>query len=244
MTPACGRDLLGLPTPTLMTANLPLLLVALILLCIPRQWLRLGSAAKKRKQKSAAVARAETEPWNTREPGDPRVRMSAEFAKVRNYVDLLRAGAASLALSGGLGIPPVISVGEDAPRNAIWGVIAIRSVILLVGLLIQTVRYGKGQLRFAPPIFYIAGLSLGLCDISGAVAAFVFIWAIHVMFGGAQSFLTAYSVLIVAFGHIFARRGDLSVMLAGILCFLPVLLSLLAGRPLVIQSRRGTRSDQ
>lgn len=227
-----------------MTVNFLLLFVALALLFIPRQWLRLGVAAKKRKRRSSEAVRTESEPWNSREAGDPRVLMSAEFTKGRNYVDFLRAGAASLALSGGLGISPVISVGDDATRNAIWGVIAIRSIVLVIGLLIQTVRYATGQLSFAPPIFYIAGLSLGLCDIYGALAAFVFIWAIHVMFGGAQSFLTAYSVVIVGFGHVFASQGDLSVILAGILCFLPVLLSLLANRPLVIQSRRGARSDQ
>lgn len=227
-----------------MTANLPLMFVALMLLFIPRQSLRLGFVGKKRKRRSAEAVRTESEPWNTREPGDPRVRMSVEFTKGRNFVDFLRAGAASLALSGGLGIPPVLAISSDASRNAIWGVIVIRSIVLVLGLLIQTVRYEKGQLRFAPPIFYIAGLSLGLCDIYGALAAFAFIWAIHVMFGGAQGFLTAYAVVIVGFGHLFSRQGDLSAILAGILCFLPVLLSLLAGRPLVIQSRRGTRSDQ
>ena len=56
----------------------------------------------------------------------------------------------------------------------------------------------------------------------------------------AQGFLTAYAVLMVVFGHFFAA-GDLSAMYAGVLCFLPVLLSMLAQRPLAIFTRKGSR---
>ena len=159
-------------------------------------------------------------------------------------MDFLRAGVGSIALAGGLGIPPVFTLAEGAPRNALWGVIAVRSLILLIGLLVQTVRYEKRKYTFYPPIFFIAGLSLGLCELNAAVAAFALIWAVHAMFQGAQGFLMVYAVFIVGFGHLFARRGDLSVILAGVLCFLPALLSLLANRPLVIFSRKSTHAHR
>ncbi len=226
-----------------MKADILFLLLAIALLWFPRQSLRLGSIFK-RKRRSDAERATGDEPWRTREPGDPRVRMGEEFSKFRNYVDALRAGVASVALAGGWGIPPVLWVAEGASRNAGWSVIIIRSLILIVGLLVQTVRYERRKFTFFPPIFFIAGLSLGLCEPAAALSAFALIWAMHVMFTGAMSFLATYSVLIVGFGHLFARGGDLSAVLAGILCFTPVLLSLLSNRPLVTFSRKSSHSDR
>lgn len=225
-----------------MTVHLPFLLLAIALLWFPRQWLRLGWVFKRRR--SAESIRAAKEPWNNREAGDPRVRFGAEFSKVRNYVDLFRAAAGSLAFVGGFGIPPCLGVEDGASRNLGYGVMAVRSLILLIGLLLQTVRYERGKFTFSPAIFYVAGLSVGLCDPWSAGFAFALIWATNAMFGNAQGFLSVYAVLIVGFGHLFARRGDLSVIFAGILCFLPVLLSLLANRPLVIYSRKSTHSTK
>jgi hypothetical protein len=226
-----------------MTVHLPFLLIAVVILWFPRQWLRLGFVFNKRRRSGDNV-RAASEPWNTREPGDPRVRFVVEFSKFRNYVDLLRAGTGSIALAGGFGISPVFTLQEGAPRTALWTVIGLRSFILLVGLLVQTVRYEKRKFTFYPPIFFIAGLSLGLCQLNAEVAAFTLIWAVHIMFSGPQGFLMVYAVFIVGFGHLFSRQGDLSVILAGLLCFLPTLLSLLANRPLVIFSRKSTHAQR
>jgi MFS family permease len=223
-----------------MTANLPFLLLAITLLWFPRQWLRLGSVFKRRR--SVEASRKATEPWNNREPGDPRVNFGTEFSKFRNYLDLLRAAAGSLALSGGLGFAPSLGVADGAPRNLAYAVMAVHALILLVGLLVQTVRYEKRRFTFYPAIFFIAGLSVGLCDPRSAAFAFALIWSINAAFGNAQAFLTGYAVLIALFGHLFSRLGDLSVIYAAFLCFLPVLLSLLANRPLVIFSRKGTHA--
>ena len=225
-----------------MTVNLPFLLLAITLLWFPRQWLRLGSVFKRRR--SAEAHRAGKEPWNNREPGDPRVSFATEFSKFRNYVDLLRAAAGSLALAGGMGLAPCLGVADGAPRNMTYVVMGVRALILLVGLLVQTVRYEKRRFTFYPAIFFIAGLSVGLCDPRSAAFAFALVWSINAAFGNAQAFLTAYAVLIGVFGHFFSRLGDLSVIYAGFLCFLPVLLSLLANRPLVIFSRKGTHATK
>ncbi len=221
-----------------MTVNYPFLLLAVALLWFPRHWLRLGSVFKRRR--SAGVTRASEEPWKTREAGDPRISLIGEFSKFRNYIDLFRAGAGSIALVGGLGMESCLRVAEGAPRNMAYAVMAAHATILLIGLLAQTIRYEKQKLRFYPAIFFIAGLSVGLCDYRTAAFAFVLVWTVNAMFGGAQAFLTVYAVFIGVFGHFFSHQGNLSVILAGLLCFLPVLLSLLANRPLVILGRKGT----
>jgi len=223
---------------TSVTVDLPFLLVAVALLWFPRRWLRLGSVFKRRR--SASAVRAAKEPWNNRERGDPRMSFGAEFYKFRNYVDLLRAGAGSLALFGGLGITSCLGVAEGAPRNIGYAVIGLSALILLIGLLVQTVCFENNHLTFYPPIFYLAGLTVGLSGYRAAVFAFALIWAINGAFGSALGFLSIYAVLVVGFG--FAFNGGFSLLspLAGFLCFLPGLLSMLANRPLVVLSRKGS----
>lgn len=222
-----------------MTVNYPYLLLAIVLLWFPRQWLRLGSLFKRRR--SEGMTRSSEEPWKTRESGDPRVNFGGEFAKFRNYIDLLRAGAGSLALMGGFGLAPSLAAADGAAKKMIYVAMAVRATIMLVGLLVQTVRYERGKFTFYPAIFFITGLTLGICDYRAAGFAFALVWAFNSAFGSAQAFLSAYAVLVGLFGYLFPRHGVLWVITAGLLCFLPVLLSLLANRPLVIPSRKGTR---
>ena len=223
-----------------MIVHVPLLVLAALLIWFPRQWMRLGLSFVKRRRRAGKGAPG-AEPWIAREPGDPRLNFRSEFGKFRNYLDLLRAAAGSLALSGGMGIPPSILPEAGASRASVWQVIVIRAIILLIGLLIQTVRYEKNKISFYPPVFYLAGLSVGLCDIRGAAFAFALVWAFNPLFGGAQGFLTVYAILMVMFGHLFAGGGDLSAVYAGMLTCVPVLLSLLTRRPLVVLTRKATR---
>jgi hypothetical protein len=225
-----------------MIVNFPLLFLAVLLLWFPRQWMRLGRTLWRKRGRRSGSGTPAIEPWIARESGDPRVSFRTEFSKFRNYLDLLRAGTGSLALSGGLWIPPSISAEAGAARGTIWQTIIIRALILMIGLLVQTTRYERSKVTFYPPIFYLAGVSVGLCDIRGAAFAFVLIWAFNPMFGSAQGLLTMYALLMVVFGHFFAGGGDLSAAYAGILTFLPVLLSLLTNRPLTVLTRKATRT--
>jgi hypothetical protein len=213
----------------------------LLLLWLPRHWMRRGVAFLRRRRRSAESSRI-IEPWHDREPGDPRLSFRVEFSKFRNYVDLMRGGAGSLILVGGMDLPAAISTVPGAPRSATSQVLTIRAVVFLIGLLIQTVRREKGRLSFYPPIFYLAGLSVGLCDIRGAAFAFALIWAVNSGLPNAQGFLTVYAILMVIFGHFFAWRSDIGAAYAGVVCFLPVLLSLLAKRPLTVFTRKSTRA--
>lgn len=200
--------------------------------------MRLGTALFRRRRRSAEPV---TEPWKVREPGDPRLSLREEFSKFRNYVDLLRGAAGSLALAGGMGIPPSIVAAAGASRAEVWQTIIIRAVIMLIGMLVQTVRVERGKVTFYPPIFYLAGVSVGLCDIRGGAFAFALVWACNPMFGSAHGFLTVYALFLVVFGHLFAGGGDLSAAFAGMIAFLPVLLSLLSSRPLTVFSRKSSR---
>jgi hypothetical protein len=223
-----------------MTVNIPLLLLALLLLWVPRQWLRLGQVLFKRRSRSDSK-KTIVEPRNTSEPGDPRVSFRAEFGKFRNYVDLLRGVAGAICVVGGLNVDSSLLLAERAPSSQVKGLIAVKGLILLIGLVVQTIRYERKRLTFYPPIFYLAGLSVALCEPAGAGFAFAAIWAINPMFSSAQGFLTLYAVLMVAFGQYFSGVGNKSSIFAGVLCFLPALLSLLADRPLVILARKATR---
>ena len=220
-----------------MIVNFPLLLLGIALLWLPRGWMRRGTAVLQRRRRRAGASRI-VEPWREREHGDPRISFPKEYSKARNYVDLVRGAAGGLLLFGGLGLAPAITAAPAATRTMAWQVLAIRGFILLVGLLIQTVQQRRQRVTFYPPIFYLAGLSFGLCDVRAAAFALVLIWAINPALPNAHAFLTVYALLLFIFGHFFAAQRDLRAPLAGVLCFLPVLLSLLANRPLLILTQK------
>ncbi len=224
-----------------MTVDIPLFLIGLLLLWFPRRWMRRGAAFLQRRKKSAESVR--TEPWKNREPGDPHVGFIAEIRKLRNHIDLLRAGMGGLMLWGGMGMPAAMVLTPGVARSETVKFMIVRALLMLVGVLIQSVRYEKKHLSFFPPIFYLAGMTLALSDPRGAAFAFVLIWAFNSALPNAQAFLTAYAVLVWAFGFFFARRIDLSVVYAGFLCFLPVLLSMLADRQLMVFTRKSARTN-
>ncbi|HUR56698.1 MAG TPA: hypothetical protein VM029_03255 [Opitutaceae bacterium] len=224
-----------------MTVDLPIYLLAAVLLLFPRSWMRAGQVFFPRRRKTPRGTNP-NEPWRARVPGDPRLDFRREFTRFRNYIDLLRAAAGSLLIIGGMGLESCVAVQADASPLAVKGALALRFGTILVGLLLQTVRLERGHVTFYPPVFYFAGLSIGLCHLTGAAFAFVMIWAVNPALSSAHAFLTMYALLVVAFGQLFAGRRDLMTIFAGLLCFLPVLLSLLTRRPLRVLSRKPTRA--
>ena len=226
-----------------MLVNLPFLLLALGLLWFPRQWMRLGwSVWKRRRRSGEVVISRELDPWKTDEPGNRAVKFSAEFVKLRNHVDLLRATVGSVAVMGGFNIDASLAAAPTASHTVIGEVLALRLAILLVGLLIQTVRYERHRLLFFAPIFFLFGLSNGLCGVETAGFAFVLIWAVNPMLKNPQSFLSVYALLVGGFGWFFLDSENAPPIAALVFCFLPVLLSMLAQRPLVLFTRKSTRT--
>ena len=226
-----------------MLVNLPFLLIALVLLWFPRQWLRLGLHVRKRQRRSGeVVVSRELDPWKTDEPGNRAVKFGAEFSKLRNYVDLLRATVGGVAVMGGFEIDPSLDAAPNASHTVIAQVLALKLAILLVGVVVQTVRYERQRLLFFAPIFYLFGFSVGLCGPQTAAFAFVLIWAVNPMLKSPQGFLTVYAVLVGAFGYFFLEAGYELAIAAFVFCFLPVLMSMLAQRPLVLFTRKTTRT--
>lgn len=223
-----------------MTIHFPFLILALVLLWFPRTWMRRVPALFKRRRRSKGSERI-MEPWKDREPGDPKVNAKVELTKLRNYIDLARALAGGILLWGGLGWGAALGVAEGSAGSASLQVFGAQCVISTIAVIVQAVRYEKVRLSFFPPIFFLAGLSVAVCGYKVAVFSFVMVWAINSGLGNAQAFLTVYAGALMAFGAVFLSFTSLRVILASGLTFLPVLLSLMAKRPLMIFTRKGSR---
>lgn len=178
-----------------------------------------------------------TEPWKQREPGDPRLGWG-EFAKARNYFDLLRGLAGGLAIVGWHMIDGAVTVAEGAAGGGARGALLAKIAIIVVGVLLQTVRYERQRLSFFAPVFYIAGVSAALCGPWAALFAFIMIWAITPLFPSAGWFLTVYGGVMFCFSYFFKDTGLFLTATAFVIAFLPVLLSLLTRRPLVVFTRK------
>lgn len=215
------------------------LVLTLLLLLLPRSWMRLGAILRRRRSSPADRARR-IEPWSALTPGDPRVAAGREFRRLRNYIDLFRAALGGVLLTGEWGMTACVALEPGGTRFMARAVIVLRGVILLAGLLAQTVRWEHGRLTFYPPVFYLTGLSVALCGPWAALFAFVLIWALSPALASAQAFLAVYAVLMLLFGHLMGGLRDISTDYAAFLCLLPVLLSLLGNKPLLVLSRKST----
>ena len=213
-----------------MTVDLPLLLVALVLLWFPRQWMRVGLSFGGRQRRHTSAK----ESWK-REPGDPRLSFE-EFGKVRNYFDLLRGLAGGLALVGSHWIAPALAPAAGGGGGKL--VLAVQVGALLIGLLIQVVRKERGRFSLYSPIFYLAGVSFCLCGHWPALFGFILVWAFSPMFGNSEAFLTVYAGVLLVFGYVFGETSILLSIAAAALVFLPVLMALLFRKPLVVFTRK------
>lgn len=215
-----------------MSVHFASLLLGGILLWFPRQWMRLGKVIGGRERRRSGVV----EPWRQREPGDPHLSFS-EFRKARNYFDFLRAAAGGLAILGSHVIEPALVAARGDRQHALQA-LAIELAIVVIGTLIQVIRYERRRVSFYAPIFYLAGLSVALCGPWPALFAFILVWALNAMLGNAEAFLTMYGVVLAAFGYFFMDVPRILPSVALGLCLVPVLLALLARKPLVVFTRK------
>ncbi len=215
-----------------MSVNLPLFLLALALLWLPRPWLRRG-ATFWRGRRRHAVAHS----W-THAPADgTTLSFRHEFTKTRNYLDLFRAAIGAMALVGSNGFTAALTAAPGSSAAIQHQVLFVRIGVLLAGMLIQCVRWDHGRLALSAPIFYLAGMTMGLQGPMPGACAFAIAWAVVPVVPFAPGFLTLHALV---FGAIGTFLGGVNVItLAGVgICLVPVLLSLLTRRPLLIYSRR------
>ena len=167
-----------------------------------------------------------------------------EFANARNFFDLFRGFVGAVALFGGLGMDAALAAGPDATRADAHRVLGIRVAILFVGLLLQTLRYERKRLSLAAPVFYIAGITAVVATPLAGLSAFAIAWAVSPIAPNVQGFLCVEAFVLGLLG-VWLNGIGLSTILGCVLCFTPVLLSLLTRRPLIVFSRRNAsrRSD-
>ncbi len=225
-----------------MTIDYYLLVIALILLWFPRQWLRAGRKATRGLRWLRRSRKYVKDPTQVREPGDTRLMFNEEFSKPRNYIDFLRAFAGGLVIMGNADwqigscfqVPPDLALQPGGFDVLMY----VRMAILLVAVVIQFVRY-EGRITYYAPIFYLGGLGFALAGFNAGFFAFIVAWTMNsAMPLTPTGFLSAYALLVFMLGLIFRGVSDQFVYFAGIVSFMPVLVSLLARRSLAMFSKK------
>lgn len=222
-----------------MSINYIYLILAIILLWMPRHWLRIGRKAarklglRRRSRKRDFV--------RIRESGDNRVNVAEEFGKARNYVDFFRAMTGGLLLIGnpGLGVSSCFIGSEEivAPQMGSF-VFEIQVLILVIGAVRQFVRV-EGRVTFFAPLFYFAGLAMALCGIGGGFFAFLLVWTLNSAIPVPPvGFLSVYAIFLWLLGMLFQGIGNYYVYVAAMISAMPVVISLLARRSLALFSKK------
>lgn len=221
-----------------MDVNVPLLVLSVLLLWLPRRGLRFGFIARGRRRRSSRNA----PPWQQREPGDPRLSLRRELFRGRNHLDFLRAFVGTAVLLRGWGMEAAVRAESGSP-GAGERAFLVHAAMLMIAVVIQTCRVERGRLTMSAPVFFFGGISVALCDPRAGLFAFVAIWAVNPMLPNGQAFLAMYAVFVGAFAMLFRSESMLVTILAVALPLMPVVVSLLLRRPLVVFSRKAEPSE-
>jgi hypothetical protein len=212
---------------------------AVVLLWMPRQWLRLGR--KGARALGLARRHRKREFTRIRESGDNRVNFSEEFSKPRNYIDFLRAMLGGLILIGNpeWGISSCfLPLNELEPPTGGNLIFELQIGIIAVGVIRQFLRI-EGRVTFYAPLFYFAGMTFALCGFGAGFFAFLLIWTLNSALPiPPVGFLTVYALLLGALGIVFQGIGNQYVYAASIMCVVPVVVSLMARRSLALFNKK------
>lgn len=221
-----------------MTANIPIFLVALALLWLPRSWLRRGRTLWRSRRRSGRHGS-----WANPPKDGTSLGFRREFSKARNYVDLARGWLGGLAILGGNGFDAAVRLASSAPPAMAHRVLAAQSAVLLLAVLIQTVRFERRRLSLSAPVFFIAGVSFATLTPFAGLCGFVIAWALNPVAPSAQAFLVVEAIIAAAAAYVL-NGFTLLVPVGFALTFCPVLLSLLTRRSLVVFSPRSAGSNR
>jgi hypothetical protein len=206
---------------------------ALLLLWFPRQWLRLG-----KKVIRSSAPRTPGQPVVERDVRDASISLKSEITKARNWVDLARAAAGAVTVNYAC-----FAVEPGAAKSVAPTVFALKGVLLLIAVLVQSIRL-ESRVRLMAPIFFILGLSFGLIGWQPALFAFVTVWTCNGAIPTAGVFLFAAASFQVVFGMLLARGLFTSQLLSAALAVVPLLLSGMLKRPLVRLNKSSRRNHR
>ncbi len=147
--------------------------------------------------------------------------MREEFRKVRNYIDLLRAGVGSICVVS-------VCIVAQSPNP---GAVALQAAILALAILIQTVRIEERVSLYAP-VFFIAGINAGIDGVLPAALGFVAAWVLNPLLPNPATFLVAMALCTAGFHSAVFGLGDHLFVLPLATAALPILLSVILRRPL------------
>lgn len=203
-----------------MLVNYWLLSVALLLLWLPRQWLRSGGTV-------VALPNLRKRMQTSHDPRDLSLRWREEFFKARNWVDLLRAAIGGTAL-----VHACFELSGPAVKQLGLSFLVIKAVVLFIAVGLQTLRIESGRMTLVAPVFFIFGLSFPLVGWMPALFAIIMVWVINRTLPTVSIFLFAFACLEVGFGYLLRQSSLALVLLSAALSWQPVLWSVASHRRL------------
>lgn len=179
-------------------------------------WLSLPLSASKGK-KSAYPGRT------------PNVPVRGLFLAWQNWVDLVRSGVGAYALME-------LSIGlEAASQQEITIAFVVKAAVLVVGVLIQTVRWTPG-LNFVAPLFYLSGLTLVLPGYTEGAFAVIFAWIFTWGARDPKFHLPIMTTALAVAGYFLGGLSQVLLLNCG-LVFLPAFFALLCQKGLLFVFR-------
>jgi hypothetical protein len=214
------------------TVHYPFLAVALVLLFLPRTWLRFGPRV------GGTISRRATDVAKAlRDSEEPGLKVGIEAAKGRNWVDFGRAVAGGCALTfAAFGLP------EPGERTH-WTVLAAQGVLLGCAVIVQMVRV-DGKVAFFAPIFFLQGLTFGVGGWLMGLLAMFGTWGLAPVIPGAGMLLFVHGLFVLVLGYLMRNMEATMLFILVGLVWLPVLTSLLAKKRLSVAFDRRQKSSR
>ncbi|MBA3849917.1 MAG: hypothetical protein C0502_07960 [Opitutus sp.] len=203
----------------------PYLALALAMLWFPRPWMRLGRWRRKHRRERETMEKFAQD--GAVDPEDKSVRLARELKSPRNHLDFLRA------LAGGVALWEFSFSAGRAQHGLLLG---WEFGLTLVAILIQLVRW-RARITFFAPIFYFAGLSIGMGNYFSGSMAFLLMCALNPVIPTPRVFISVFAVLLLPFNYFLGAGLELA-LINSVLLLVGPLLSLLTERPMVIFTRK------
>lgn len=215
-----------------MSNELIFLLTGLLLLWLPRGWLRVGKPSVTKKQRLNRDEEVERQ----RQPSDHSLWIGDEFKRLRNWLDLFRglAGGAAVLYSLPILVDRLLGVPGGTETKLVLG---LTGGLFLASTIIQMVRIEE-RLSLTPPIFFLTGISFALLGPKTGLIAFVGIWAINVALPNPSIFMSVYGTMIILFGIVLGAGKPETLMMAGLFVFPPFIAILFKRRLAQFKKRR------